>query len=50
MKKNSKNNIIASVFIILAIIATTKIPYIGNNDELWTFANTYKLCKRNIFI
>lgn len=42
IKKNIKN-IIGYVLILLATIATLRIPYIVNGDELWTFANTYKL-------
>lgn len=42
IKKNIKN-IFAYVLILLATIATLRIPYIVNGDELWTFANTYKL-------
>ena len=43
MKKNIKSNILVGILITLAIIGTSNFLYIGNNDEFWTFANTYKL-------
>lgn len=43
MNKKILKNIIAGIFILLAFIATSTIPYIQNGDELWTFSNTYKL-------
>lgn len=43
MVKNNKKDIIFYIFIAIATIATMSLPYISNGDELWTFANTYKL-------
>lgn len=43
MKEKIKNGILPCILIFLAVIATMNLPIIQNGDELWTFANTYKL-------
>lgn len=43
MNKKNVKDVIAGIFILLAFVATSINLYIQNGDELWTFANTYKL-------